>query len=88
MLKQLRSLALDHMLTTAMIRINDTFGGQMAELLYPLDEGGDERTQGWRPEDLVDRSDALRLSYAQVESRWRRIRQCLVEDRFHVQLAE
>ena len=60
----------------------------MAELLYPLDEGGDERTQGWRPEDLADRSDALQLSYAQAERQWRRIRQCLVENRFHVQLGD
>ncbi len=65
-----------------MIRI----GGEMPELLYPLDDGGDELTQGWRPDDLVDRSDALRLSFEQVVNQWRQIRRCLSEDRFHVQL--
>lgn len=60
----------------------------MAELLYPLDEGGDELTLGWRPEDYVGRSDELQLSYVQVESQWHRIRQCLVEDRFHIQLGD
>lgn len=39
----------------------------MAELLYPLGSGGDELTQGWRPNDLVDRPDGLKLS-AQLSS--------------------
>ena len=58
----------------------------MAELLYPLGSGGDELTQGWRPNDLVDRPDGLKLSYDQVANQWRCIRRCLTENKFHVKL--